>query len=423
MRLKITLLLFLFIYTFSAKAQTNIYPEKLFDYGDYYYWKAKNIKGNIKKVTVRNYTYAFHKPDSSYVEYATSNDEKDVFVDMNQVFEFDAKKNLIKTYELKNDNVLFLEKENVYNRKGKLAHQTIHNEVKKKFNGKDSTYVHQIRELRTYNLYGKLEEVWQKSSYQNAYFLKERYFYTDANVLSKYESLNANIRTEHYVICKGSLVDTDYIKLYKYDAKNRLIEEKIHAYEYDLDETNVKAIDHRDFSAYTLSQIITYKYNDQDLIIKETREHFGSYLEKTSNTITRMYDQKNRLISEMTTYHNLDHGNGYEYEYYEKEGELYKIKTIHVDREKDNKLIKKLQRTVEKQADGFKECYFKNDTIVNTAFYTPYGDQRKHQDFEYNEETSYQYIYDKHGNWTSRILFQNGIKKEKTTRTLAYFSE
>ncbi|MCH2192904.1 hypothetical protein [Kordia sp.] len=116
-------------------------------------------------------------------------------------------------------------------------------------------------------------------------------------------------------------------------------------------------------------------------------------------------------------------GDGYliEYKYDLNNGELYKTIRYKI-REKDAQIVSKQRvNVVEKFENGYRAHYFKNDTIKSIAVYTQYGDRCKHQDFKYNEETSCQYTYDTYGNWTLKTSFQNGIKTEKTTRTLEYY--
>lgn len=330
---------------------------------------------------------------------------------------------LIKFFYFEKDGTTFLEEESMYNRKGKLAHQTKRDEVKRTINGKDSTYIHQINELRIYTIYGSLKEVWLKSSYQDDYFIKEKYSYTNTNLLLKRESFNSNIRTEYHITCRGSSVDTDYVELYTYDARNRLIEKKVYAYEYHFDEDNYTAIERRNFSEYMLHKSIKYKYNERNLIVKELRKHFGGYLEGSVNTITRKYDYKNRLIEDMTI-HRVGHGSGHIYEYYEKNGELDKVIVIYTRKKVRVKtILKRIGYVTEKENDNFVRYDYSNGKLVEIEKYDKYGDEIMNKDLDDRENRTYEYVYDKCGNWTSRVLFEKGIKKEKIVRELEYYSE
>ncbi|MCH2192905.1 MAG: hypothetical protein MK119_02055 [Kordia sp.] len=110
-----------------------------------------------------------------------------------------------------------------------------------------------------------------------------------------------NTLTEYRVSCKGSMVDTDYVRLYTYDEKNRLIAEKVYAYEYNFDENNTKAISDRDFSEYQLFKTITYQYDHQNNVVKKVQEGFGGRSEGRIDTTIRMYNTKNRLAQYVFT--------------------------------------------------------------------------------------------------------------------------
>ncbi|WP_290670267.1 hypothetical protein [Kordia sp.] len=97
------------------------------------------------------------------------------------------------------------------------------------------------------------------------------------------------------------MVDTDYVRLYTYDEKNRLIAEKVYAYEYNFDENNTKAISDRDFSEYQLFKTITYQYDHQNNVVKKVQEGFGGRSEGRIDTTIRMYNTKNRLAQYVFT--------------------------------------------------------------------------------------------------------------------------
>jgi hypothetical protein len=420
-QLKITFFLILLLTTTtSLVAQKMIYPEKLFQKRGYY-WDEDNFHGNVKKVTIKNYAYTFSKKDSIYTEHTTSDYEKDIFIDFNEIKEFDKRGRLLKLFYVKRDGTTFLEKENSYTRKGKLRHQVQQDLAQRRINGKDSVHVHLIHELRSYTIYCELKEVWMKSSFQDEYFIKERYTYSDKNLLLKKESFNSNVRTEANITCKGSSVDTDYIKLYTYDANNRLIEQNVYAYEYNLGEDNYTVIKHRDFSKYKLHKVITFEYDERDLIVKEVRKHFGGYLQGAVNIITRKYDQKNRLIEDMTI-HTAGHGYGHIYEYHEKDGVLEKIVSIYTQKKKGvNTILKTIGSIRKKKEDGFISVNFSNGRREQIIHYNTYEDKTLTINPAAQKKNVFQYSYDTYGNWTSRTLLENGIKKEKVVRTFEYY--
>jgi hypothetical protein len=260
-----------------------------------------------------------------------------------------------------------------------------------------------------------------KSSFQDEYFIKERYTYSDKNLLLKKESFNSNVRTEANITCKGSSVDTDYIKLYTYDANNRLIEQNVYAYEYNLGEDNYTVIKHRDFSKYKLHKVITFEYDERDLIVKEVRKHFGGYLQGAVNIITRKYDQKNRLIEDMTI-HTAGHGYGHIYEYHEKDGVLEKIVSIYTQKKKGvNTILKTIGSIRKKKEDGFISVNFSNGRREQIIHYNTYEDKTLTINPAAQKKNVFQYSYDTYGNWTSRTLLENGIKKEKVVRTFEYY--
>ncbi|WP_420571886.1 hypothetical protein [Kordia sp.] len=402
-------------------AQKQITPAKLFQPNDFH-WNETSFKGPIQKATTRNYGYTFNKADSTYTEYTASNHEKDVFIDNDQIEEFDKKGRVVKFFYLEQDGTTFLEEENMYNRKG-LYHNTKRDEVRKKVNGKSVTKIHEIHESRMYTIYGSLKEVWVKSSFQDDYFIKERYFYSDANVLLKKELYNSNVRTEYYLTCKGSSVDTDYVYLYAYDDQNRLTEKKIYAYEYNFDEDYYKVVNYRNFSDYTLHTVINYEYNNKNLIVKEVRKNLGGYLIGVVNTITRKYDHKDRLIEDMATY-TAGHGNGHMYEYYEENGELVRVVGIYTSKKNGVKnLLKRINYITGKVDDHFVRYDYSNGNLVEIEKYNLYGDQIASKNIRDYESHEFVYTYDMYGNWTSRILLEKGIKKEKIVRELEYFEE
>lgn len=419
MRPRITLFLFLFLYSFSTKAQKNIYPEKLFDYGDYYYWNVENIRGSIKKVSTVNFEYTFNKEDSTYVEYSFRNAAKKVYVDINEVFEFDRNGNLLKSYYVNQDSERFLNEENKYNNTNQLIFQrrrTRHHRGKKKI-------VHEQKEKRSYTSSGKIKEVWKKSSYQKDYFIKKKYTYNENDFIIKLETFNAHITTDGYFSCKGGAAPKDYVDTYTYDNASRLIERKRYVYRYHYDEPKKDIISSRDFSMYDLNFITLYEYNENNLISKETSSYHYDYRKGIVNTLTYFYDAKNRLVKKMTI-HKAGHGSGYMYEYHEKEGELDKIVSIHIEKKIGiQTILKRISGIRKRDADAFISIHYNKGREERISHYNKYGDEILDNDLDDYVKRVFQYSYDKHGNWTSRILLENGIKKEKITRTLEYYSE
>ncbi|WP_405300267.1 hypothetical protein [Kordia sp.] len=421
MRLKIPLFLFLFLYSFSAKAQKNRYPEKLFDYGDYYYWNVENIRGNIKKVSTVNFEYTFNKKDSTYVEYSFHNAVKKVYVDINEVFEFDRSGNLLKSYYVDQDSEQFLNEENKFNDN----HQLIFNKRRsKRSNRKKSTsIIHEKIEKRNYTSSGKLKEVWVKSSFQKDYFIKKRYTYNKHDLVEKYETFNAHIETDNYVSCKGSSVPQDYVIKYVYDDKNRLTGQHQYMYKYSYDRRREGIVKLRDFSSYKLKQSTLYVYSVKNRLVMEKRSFYHDYQKGNVNIITYTYDAKDRLTKRMTTY-KAGHGSGYIYEYHEKKGKLDKVVSVHIEKKIGiHTILKRITDIKKKEEDGFVSIHYNRGRKAEICHYNKYGDETLSNDLDDHEKRSYQYSYDKHGNWTSRTLFENGIKTKRIERTLAYYSE
>ncbi|MGH1384269.1 hypothetical protein [Kordia sp.] len=406
-----------------TRAQTIMHPETLIPQPYYYhsFLYGEPIRGDIKKVATKNYTYVFNEIDSTYIEYEKSNFEEDVFVALGEVNEYHQNGQLLNRGFINKDGAITSTTQNTYNEKGSLIYTIEPTKIYDKETRK-LLRIHKEEEKRTYTDVGKLKEVWLKSSYQDDYFIKEKYTYVNDTLLSKYESFNSNTLTQYRISCKGGMVDTDYVRLYSYDKKDRLIAEKTYAYEYDFDENNIKAITDRDFSKYKLSKIVAYKYNDTNQVVEKVQKHFGTYTKGIVNTDILEYDAKNRLVQHIST-ENKGHGDLRTYEYDLKSGKLSKTVNFTIQIKDSQIISQELLSIVEKQQKGFRAQHFKNDKVVSVAFYSEYGDQLHIQDFDYKSESSYQYSYDKHGNWTSRILLENGIKKEKITRTLEYYSE
>lgn len=192
--------------------------------------------------------------------------------------------------------------------------------------------------------------------------------------------------------------------------------------------------------------LATYEYNKQDLLAKLTSYSVGT--KKMSSTTFYEYDNQNRisvekfitepntigLVNTIGTYKYNTSNKDYEYSHYyqneeNKEFELNNIQFFKVD-EKNNILQKIYYGTAKKEnyreendkfnsenkiiesqvKDEINECtefdtysYNKNGDVIKQNTERIYNDGKKH-----SYKKTYDYSYDKKGNWKTKKVFEDG---------------
>ncbi|PTX63768.1 YD repeat-containing protein [Kordia periserrulae] len=416
--------LFFMLSSFSfGNAQTVLDNETLIPQPYYhdYFLHGEKFKGAVKKVTTQKHLYIQFEFDSILKKYKTIS--SDTFIEESkEVSEYLSNGKLLRREYINKNGIVSSDIQNTFNDSGQLIHSV---ESRKIYDRTTNNLkrIHIEEEKRIYTEYGKLKEVWGKSSYQNNFFLKQRYTYQKDTLLVKHESLNNHVFTSHIVSCKGGIPDSDYVIFYGHDQKKRLVQIKTYVFEYDFSNEYGKPVAKRNLSEYKLKSNKRYIYNKDGKTVKKINTYRKRRNDSIETSIEQyIFDSNNRLRQAIIKYNTVK-GNLKMYEYDSNNGKLCKTLQYTV-RFKDNTITsQKLYRITEKNNEGYKSYYYKGNQLVEEVTYSIYGDELLRIDFEENTKLAYEYVYDAQGNWTSKTFTENGVKKEQTFRQIKYFSK
>lgn len=188
---------------------------------------------------------------------------------------------------------------------------------------------------------------------------------------------------------------------YKYGQEGNKIEEEIYGSDGNL---NFKT---------------TYKYNQKENIIEENTYNSNGtlYFRKTYK-----YDQKENMIEEYTTYVSNSTLNSHKTYKYDEKGRV-------ID-EKTNASNSTLNSSKTYKYDQMGNMIEENYTEANLNYKVTYQyDQKGNQNeknlyhkYDFlNYKQTYQIVYDKQGNWTKKIIFENKIPKLILEREYEYY--